>query len=131
MNLKSTGASGWVLALVSVLSLASAMALRVYFDRQPSELQTLDALKSLLFWGDPGEAVVHAPPLINLSRDNTLLGLSVATATVAVGCLVRASTARDRYEQSQPRAITVVVSLLTLYCLWHAWPLFVQLLTHN
>lgn len=53
---------------MSVLGLVSSMGLRIYLDRAYLESPTFEALKSLLFWGDPGEPSMHAPPLINLSH---------------------------------------------------------------
>ena len=103
------------------------MVLRVYLDRAYLETPTFDALKSLLFWGEPGEPSMRAPPLISLSYANTMLCWAALTGAVAVVGLVRASMARERRSQGQPRAVAVIVSLLTLYCLWHSWPLFVDL----
>ena len=113
--------SGWALAALSVFGLASSMVLRVYLDRAHLESPTFDALKSLLFWGEPGEPAMHAPPLINLSHANTLLGWAALNGIVAAACLVWASRARDR-SHGQPRAVAIVVSLLAFYCLWHLWP---------
>jgi hypothetical protein len=112
----------WTLAVASLLGLTSAMALVVYLTSAPTETPTFDAVKGLLFWGEPGEPAMHAPPLINLSQINMLFAWAGLTALLALVCLWRAGTARDRYTQPQPRAVAVVVSLLTLFCLWHAWP---------
>jgi len=112
---------GWGTAVASVLGLASAMILSVYLDRAHLESPTFDAIKSLLFWGDPGEPSMHAPPLINLSQENTLIAWTALTGIVAAACLVRASKVRDEV-RTHPRAVAVVVSLLTLYCLWHSLP---------
>jgi hypothetical protein len=127
MRVAATASAGWGLTLVSVLGLASSMALRIYLDRAYLETPTLDALKSLLFLGKPGEPAMHASPLINLSYANTMLCWAALTGVVAVVGLVHACIPPDRRSQGQPRAIAVIVSLLTLYCLRHSWPLFEEL----
>lgn len=119
----SASTSGWRLAFVSVLGLVSSLGLRIFLDRVYTETPRLDALKSLFFWGDPGGPAVHAPPFFNPSQANTLLAWAALTAIIAVVGLVRAGMARERGSQGQPRAIAIIVSLLTLYCLWHSWPL--------
>jgi hypothetical protein len=122
--------SGWPLAALSMLGVVSSMMLRIYLDQAHTESPVLDAFKSLLFWGDPGEPSVHAPPLINLSQRNILLAWAAFTGVVAVTCLVRATMTRVRDQQSQGRAIAVVISLLTLYTLWHIWPRLALLAQH-
>ena len=101
------------------------MILRVYLDRAYLESPAFDAIKSVLFWADPGEPVMHAPPFINLSHQNTLIAWAALTGIVAAACLVWAGRVRDQ-ARTQSRAVAVVVSLLTLYCLWHSLPLLAQ-----
>jgi hypothetical protein len=122
---KLKGRTGWGVAVAAVLGLASSMILRVYIDHAHLESPAFDALKSILFWGDPGEPSMHAPPLINFSHANTLIAWAALTGIVAVGCVVRAGTTRDP-ARAQALAVAVVVSLLTLYCLWRSLPLLVQ-----
>jgi hypothetical protein len=109
----------WALAVASLLGLTSAIALVVYLIKAPTDTPIFDAVKGLLFWGEPGEPAMQAPPLINLSQLNTLFAWAGFTALLAVACLVRAIMTRHRVAQTQPRAVAVVISLLTLYCLWH------------
>jgi hypothetical protein len=113
------------MAVTSVLGLASSMILRVYLEQAHLESPVFDALTSVLFWGDPGEPVMHAPPFIDLSHQNMLIGWAALTSIVAAACLVWSSRVRDQ-ARAQSRAVAVVVSLLTLYCLWHLLPLLVQ-----
>ncbi len=113
---------GWGLTAVSVIGLASSMVLTMYLVRSPTESRLLDALKSLLFRADPVEVSVHAPPLINLSQANTLLVWFAMTAIIAISCIARAAMTRARSGPSQSGAATIVISVLTIYCLWNLWP---------
>ena len=119
--------TGWGLTTLSLFGLTSVMMLDVYLARGNVESSTFDAIKRLLFWGSGTEPVVHAPPLINLSQANTFLAWFSASGIIALGCLFRALKS-ERAEPSHPRALTVVVSLLTLYCLWGTWPIISRLL---
>jgi hypothetical protein len=103
------------------------MVMRVYFDRGNIEIHWLDAFSGLLFGGNPGEQAVQAPPFINLSDANTLLGWAWITGFVAVAVLARACLAQRERPRTQPQAVAILVSLLTLYCLWHSWPYLSEL----
>jgi hypothetical protein len=128
-RMSAAKAPAWALAIASLLGLTSSMVLRVYLDRRDAESPIFDALKGLLFRGGPREPTVQAPPLINLSQVNTLFAWAALTAIIAVACLVRANMARHRFAPAQqPRAVAIVVSLLTLYCLWDAWRLLARLI---
>lgn len=119
--------TGWGLSTLSLFGLTSAMMLDAYLARGNVESHVFDAIKGLLYWGNGNEPVVHAPPLVNLSQANTLLAWSAASGMLALGCLIRALRSEPP-EPSRPRALTVVVSLLTLYCLWATSPILLRLL---
>jgi hypothetical protein len=72
---------------------------------------------------------MHAPPLIDLAQDHMLIGWAALTGIVAAASLVWAGRMADT-ARSQPRAVAVVLPLLTLYCLWHSLPPLAQL-THS
>lgn len=115
--------SGWKLTVASLLGMVGSIVLPFYLQQFPASPRFVEVLKSLLFWGDPGEPSMHAPPFINFSVRNTMIAWFVINGMFAVFCLASALRPRERVAHSQPSAITVVVAILTLYCLWGTWPL--------
>lgn len=114
--------------VLSALALVSAGVLYTYLEASPQVPTPLDAMKAFVFPNGPSSslATVQAPPAFDFSEANLLLAWAVLTAAGICVALSKALTLKVTRANAQPRAITVVCSLLAATCLLVLTPLLMS-----
>jgi uncharacterized protein HemX len=104
---------------LSAVGLLSAGVLSAYLESSHQSPTPLDALKAFVFpdEADSDSTTVQAPPVLDFSEANLLMGWAVLSAVGICIAAWQALKVQATTENAQLRAVTVICSSLAGVCL--------------